>query len=66
MVLAISFGERDPGSIPGETHVEEIIDFSKWAVYAARTRDCAISTTRPTNCAKRFLWLKVKKFMVES
>ena len=27
--LAISFGERGPGSIPGETHVEEIIRFLK-------------------------------------
>ena len=28
-LLAISFGERGPDPVPGETHVEEIIRFLK-------------------------------------
>ena len=39
MVKAISFGERGPGSIPGETHVEEIIRFLKMGVPCGLNHD---------------------------
>ena len=51
---AISFGDRGPGSIPGETQLKKSSDLSKWAILVARTRDRTLA--RPvTSGYKRLL-----------